>query len=190
MNEQSKAAIRRKNDPRFASRWFVGQGIDIGCGNDPLNKEDWPLVTEVHGYDQILGHKDAFCLPEVPNNSYDFAVSSHCLEHTKYPNYALHHWARVVKPGGFLVVTVPDEYMYEHGVWPSQFNSDHKSSFTMTSFPIIPTSINVPRLLLASRLNIEHISLLTNGFVPELIKLGMDQTNMGAECAIEFVLRK
>jgi hypothetical protein len=42
---------------------------------------------------------------------------------------ALARWWELVRPGGFLVFTVPDEAMYEQGVWPSTFNTDHKWSF-------------------------------------------------------------
>jgi hypothetical protein len=34
-----------------------------------------------------------------------------------------------VKPGGYLIVVVPDEDLYEQGVFPSIFNKDHKATF-------------------------------------------------------------
>lgn len=36
----------------------------------------------------------------------------------------------MVKPGGHLIVTVPDWHLYEHQQWPSRFNYDHKWIFT------------------------------------------------------------
>ena len=32
MHECSKAVARRLHDARFATRWFVGDGIDVGAG--------------------------------------------------------------------------------------------------------------------------------------------------------------
>ena len=34
--------------------------------------------------------------------------------------------------GGYLFFIVPDEDLYEQGVFPSRFNSDHKATFTIS----------------------------------------------------------
>ncbi len=44
---------------------------------------------------------------------------------------ALAQWWSLVKPNGHLIVVVPDEDLYEQGIWPSVFNSDHKASFRL-----------------------------------------------------------
>ena len=38
MFEQSKAAKRRFDDGNFHNRYFIGKGIDIGCGDDNLGR--------------------------------------------------------------------------------------------------------------------------------------------------------
>ncbi|MBV5346213.1 MAG: methyltransferase domain-containing protein, partial [Rhodoferax sp.] len=74
----------------------------------------------------------------------DFVHSSHCLEHMRDVREALKNWIRIVKPGGFLILTVPDEDLYEQGQWPSRFNTDHKWSFTIhKERSTMPSSINV-----------------------------------------------
>ena len=188
MNEMSKANTRRQQDSRYWQRWFVGRGIDIGCGPDKMNASLWPNVTEIVGYDKVLGNQDAQFLPEIENESFDFAVSSHCLEHMVNVKSSLTNWIRVIKPGGFLVVTVPEELMYESGRWPSRFNEDHKASFSLRSIPIIPSSINVMNLLWKMNVDVELVSLLTKDWNPD--RIGQDQTLGPAECAIEFVVRK
>lgn len=191
MDEQSKASRRRALDPRFKNRWFRGNGLDIGCGHDCLKpSEDFPLIESVDPYDQVLGNKDAQSLPEVASESYDFVHSSHCLEHLPNPKAALMQWLRVVRRGGFLIVTIPDEYLYERGIWPSQFNGDHKHSFSLRSIPVIPTSIPLIQLLwrLSPEADVELVQLLTDGW--SLDRINEDQTLTGAECAIEFVLRR
>jgi hypothetical protein len=40
-------------------------------------------------------------------------------------------WWALVKPGGYLVIVVPDEDLYEQGMWPSRFNTDHKATFNL-----------------------------------------------------------
>ena len=46
MHEASKSIFHRIKDARYATRYFIGDGIDIGCGPDPLNQyyEFFPLI--------------------------------------------------------------------------------------------------------------------------------------------------
>lgn len=188
MDEKTKATVRRKQDWRFSNRWLVGRGIDVGCGPDPLTPEDFPKITEVVPYDRELGHQDGQFLPEIKDAEFDFVHSSHCLEHLVNTRSALTNWLRVLKPGGFIVCTIPEEFLYEFGRWPSQYNPDHKISFTMRSLPVIPSSLNIASLLWKLPVDLEHLTLLTEGW--DKAKAGQDQTLGPAECAIEFVIRK
>lgn len=188
MNEASKANKRRFTDWRYANRWLVGRGIDVGCGPDPLDAIKWPKVTEIFPYDVELGHKDAQFLPEITDGEFDFLHSSHCLEHLRDARASLTNWLRVIKPGGFIICTIPEEFLYESGRWPSRYNPDHKLSFTMRSMPVISSSMNILAALWKLPVDVEHITLLTEHYDPA--KLGQDQTLTDAECAIEFVIRK
>ncbi|MBL8700845.1 MAG: class I SAM-dependent methyltransferase [Alphaproteobacteria bacterium] len=194
MWEQSKAARRRFFDGAFHQRYFVGNGIDIGGGPDPLSQYVgvFPLMRAVRVWDMADG--DAQDMAGVADESVDFVHSSHCLEHLRDVEVALGNWLRILKPGGHLIVTVPDEELYELGRWPSRFNGDHRWSFT-THRPtrLLPASINV--LDLALRFSEiacpERIVQLRDFFRPALAAKGFDQTRTPvAECAIEFVLRK
>jgi len=100
---------RRMFDARFATRYFVGNGLDIGGGADSLGLfvELFPLIKNVVNYDK--GQGNAQFLDNVADGSFDFVFSSHCLEHMRDPAEALSNWIRVVKPGGHLVIAVPDE---------------------------------------------------------------------------------
>ena len=175
-------------DNRFRDRWFVGDGIDIGCGDDPLDTSVWVNARSVRPYDRDRGDRDGQFLEEVADGSFNFVHSSHCLEHLENPRAALHNWLRVLKPGGFIVCTIPEELYYEFAKWPSRWNPDHKNSFTMRSMPLIPTSQNVLQLLWRLPADVEHVTLLSEHWDPK--KAGEDQTLGNAECAIEFVVRK
>ena len=131
MQETSKAVIRRLSDSRFVSRYFVGHGIDIGCGDDSLLKyrQQFPLITDVKSWD--LPDGDAQYMQTVQDNTFDFVHSSHCLEHVYDPYEAFRNWIRICKPGGHIVTTIPDEDLYEQGQWPSTYNGDHKTSWTI-----------------------------------------------------------
>jgi SAM-dependent methyltransferase len=106
--------------------WSVlqGEGIDIGCGPDPV-------IPNVQRFDLEQG--DANHPSQYLNNKkFDFVFSSHCLEHMHDPAITLQDWYSMVKPGGFLFFIVPDEDLYEQGVFPSRFNTDHKATFTIS----------------------------------------------------------
>lgn len=193
MWEQSKAAKRRYGDGLFHSRYFVGRGVDIGGKPDPLAlyKGIFPLMGEVRTWD--LEDGDAQYMADVADGSLDFVHSSHCLEHMADARVALGNWVRIVRPGGFLIITVPDEDLYEHGQWPSRFNSDHKWSFTICKRrSAMPKSINVVDLAIefADRLELERLQLVGD-FHRTWLASDFDQTlTPVAECAIEIVWRK
>ena len=191
-NETSKQMLRRSTDHRFMTRWIVGDGIDIGCGPDPLTRLGFyfPLMRSVREWD--LPDGDACFMAGVAGNQFDFVHSSHCLEHLTDPATALQNWIRICKPGGHLIITVPEEDLYEQGVWPSTFNADHKWTFTILKPDSwSPRSINLHTLLEGFKQDVEIIRLekLDAGFDYALPR--QDQTLNGiAECAIEMVLRK
>lgn len=183
---------RRLLDARFSLRWLRGRGLDIGGGHDSIGvyQSLFPLITSVTVFDLPQG--DAQDLACVPDNEFDFVYSAHCLEHVRDPFIALPNWLRVVKPGGHLVLTVPDEDMYEQGVWPSTFNHDHKSTFTPFKHRSwSPVSVNVLTLLqtLPGTFSIEKIERLTHSHMP--LAERFDQTRTAfAESGIEIIIRK
>ena len=192
MNEQSKAAKRRFNDGNFHFKYFNGIGIDIGAGQDSLdiNKVFFPAIRRVRGWDMPDG--DAQYMESVSDNTYDFVHSSHCLEHMVDYNIALKNWIRIVKPGGYVIVTIPEETMYEHNKWPSNFNSDHKWSFTLNPVSDMPKSVNVLHMLLSlNYMAVPEKIELINQFYHVNAQEDFDQTLLpNTECCIEFILRK
>lgn len=48
-------------------------------------------------------------LSEIATGHYDFLLSSNCLEHVANPIKALEEWKRVIKPGGGLVLVLPNQ---------------------------------------------------------------------------------
>lgn len=192
MDETTKSRNRRKSDDRFVTRYFVGTGIDIGCGPDSLgkHKDIYTNIIDVKPWD--LPDGDAQYMKGVEDNYYDFVHSSHCLEHMRNPIEAFENWLRICKPNGHLVVTIPDEDLYEQGVWPSTFNGDHKTTWTIAkSESWSPVSISVVALLCKY---IEQIEIIKIEKIDHNFDYGIartDQTYHGnSESAIEFVIRK
>lgn len=52
---------------------------------------------------------DATNLAGISSASYDFVLSSNCLEHVANPLKALFEWCRVLKPGGVMVLVLPNK---------------------------------------------------------------------------------
>lgn len=178
--------------PNFVRRYFCGTGLDIGGKPDPLSlyAELFPLMKSVKTWD--LEDGDAQYLHGVQDNSLDFVHSSHCLEHLHDPREGFVNWFRVIRPGGFLVITVPDEDLYEQGVFPSTHNLDHKWTFTIYKKQSWSArSINVLDLVqtLGEQADVERIELLNSSYRHNLPRYDQTLTPIG-ECAIELVIRK
>jgi SAM-dependent methyltransferase len=192
MKECSKSIQRRLADSNFLRCYFVGVGIDIGGKPDPLAlyQEFFPLMHAIKTWDWEDG--DAQFLAGVDDETLDFVHSSHCLEHLVDPETGLHNWFRVLKPGGYLIITVPDEDFYEQGIFPSTFNRDHKWTFTILKLNSWSgRSINLVDLVrklgpAAELIKIEQLMATYRFNLPRF-----DQTlSPVGECGIELVIRK
>lgn len=193
MKELSKSIARRLSDSNFIRRYFVGRGIDIGGAPDPLAlySEFFPLMESVKIWD--LDDGDAQFMNGVADGHFDFVASSHCLEHLNDPAEGLRNWLRIVKEGGYLVILVPDEDLYEQGKFPSTFNRDHKWTFTVhkAGGSWSDRSLNLFDLLrdLGPAARVEKIELLTASYRFNLPRYDQTVTPVG-EAAIEIVIRK
>lgn len=171
MQEASK--VKERYGPML-----LGHGIDIGCGDDPI-------TPGCVAWDRAQG--DAQTMGGQRPETYDWVFSSHCLEHMARPLEALLTWWRLLKPGGLMVVIVPDEDAYEQCIWPSIYNTDHKSTFTPSKWKSwSPASLNLTDLI---------------AYLPDHKLLGIyvldtrteprgDVTMQGGQAQIELVLKK
>ncbi len=109
MKESSKT--REVRSEQFFSNYLNGKVIDIGGGSDAVTKNaevfDWEQGDAQH----ILKYRD--------KESYDCVYSSHCLEHMNDVPLALSQWWELVKPGGYMIIVVPHEDLFEQKIWPS-----------------------------------------------------------------------
>lgn len=83
-----------------------------------------PAVYGVAGGSQIRARMvcEATDLRPVPDSTYDYVLASHVLEHIANPIHALVEWRRVLRPGGTLVVVVPDGALtFDHRRTPTPF---------------------------------------------------------------------
>jgi SAM-dependent methyltransferase len=100
-----------------------GSILDIGAGSDPIRPN--AVVFD-------LAQGNAEKINSYLQTKFSCVFSSHCLEHMKDPRMALLEWWKLVEDGGALIFIVPDEDLYEQGIFPSLFNGDHKATFTIS----------------------------------------------------------
>jgi 2-polyprenyl-3-methyl-5-hydroxy-6-metoxy-1,4-benzoquinol methylase len=117
----SEAAIYQMVAAALARRAVSGGVlIDVGCGGGSL----WNYVGGA--FDRYIGvdavRYDSFppeatlypadlnaCMPMVPDNLGDVVVAVETIEHLENPRALMRELARVVKPGGWVIVTTPNQ---------------------------------------------------------------------------------
>lgn len=72
--------------------------------NTPCKKQEMAMCGETLAVDIVASGDN---IP-VADNSQDFVVSSHVIEHFFDPIAALKEWTRITKPGGYIFMIVPD----------------------------------------------------------------------------------
>jgi SAM-dependent methyltransferase len=129
---ESRKTYRSKIASGFFDRYLSGKAIlEIGYkgGLDGIV----PIVPQAIGIDVDYSGYDGVNLP-FPDQSQDAVYSSHCLEHITDYKRVLREWYRVLKLGGYLVIVVPHQYLFERRLkLPSLSNSDHKRFYTPAS---------------------------------------------------------
>ena len=113
----------RIRSKEFFTKYLGGRVIDIGAGKDLVIPTAERFDIEDGDANYITQYRKT--------ESYDAVHSSHCLEHMFNPVNALNEWWSLVKPGGYLILVVPEEDLYEQGIWPSMFHGDHKNTFRL-----------------------------------------------------------
>lgn len=107
--------------------YCLGNGLDIGSGGDPvvpnaiqveLPKKEYAKyrMGDVNGA-PIQWHGDCFDLP-FKDNVLDFVYSSHLIEDFPREKWVplLGEWVRCLKPGGKLVILVPEYTRWRYAV--------------------------------------------------------------------------
>jgi SAM-dependent methyltransferase len=116
----------RRTRTRLAARFLRGQGLEIGALHLPLvlprgatarYVDRMPVDALRREYPELRARPlvdvdvidDGERLPTVADESVDFVVANHFIEHTEDPVATLGAHARVLRPGGVLFMAVPDK---------------------------------------------------------------------------------
>lgn len=168
------------------SEVFRGKGADVGAGNDCI-----PL-PDCRGFDKADGNVERLS-DYIQPESLDYIHASQCLEHMSDPAQAVHDWLRCIRPTGFLISTQPDFVLYEGLKWPSQYNPDHRSSWSMwLKGSPAPIHCKLPEWLDQFKCRILTCRLVDSNYDYSVMTT-KDQTfnpQDAVECWLEFCIQK
>jgi SAM-dependent methyltransferase len=117
---------RRSETSRYRAllkKFCAGYGIDIGFGGDPITlraiRLDLPSPYTSVGRSSVQLGGDCRNLSWFRDNTLDYVYSSHILE--DFPETQtmsiLREWTRVLRPGGRLILLLPDQQRYLAHCW-------------------------------------------------------------------------
>ena len=102
-------------------RYIKGNGLDLGSG---LGKVKQSALGIDFGENGINWVGNVTQLHWFHDNVLDYVFSSHCLEHMHNEVEVVKEWKRVVKPGGYVVIYLPDDNYFDNG--PQLKQGEHK----------------------------------------------------------------
>jgi SAM-dependent methyltransferase len=100
-----------------AAEFAGGHLVDIGCGGKPYQALFAPFIKGYLGldiYSKTSNTPDVFALAQalpLQNASADTVFLAQVLEHVSEPWTCLREVSRILKPGGHLILTVPQTWM-------------------------------------------------------------------------------
>jgi len=124
--ETSLHSLELRDWRKHFSDQLSGKGLEIGPLHRPMVRHDGMQITYIDrlSVEELRKHYpelsdlplvepdiigDAETMEGVADNSYDFLISAHVIEHTRDPVGAIEQWCRIVRPGGLIYLVVPDK---------------------------------------------------------------------------------
>lgn len=131
-----RKADKIRTESGFYTKYMQGKGLDIGYrGLNNYDPNPLPVLPNAVGVDLDYPGYNGITLP-FANNSQDFVFASHVLEHIKDYKNAIKEWHRVVKVGGYLIIIIPNKFLYDRKKTfppPAWACPDHKRIYSPAS---------------------------------------------------------
>jgi len=129
---ESRKSYAAKIESGFFAQYMSGPNV-MEIGYRGYEEGNLPIVPQAIGVDVGYPGYEGATFP-FADASFDAIYSSHCFEHIGDWLGVLRDWYRLLKVGGFLVIVVPHQLLFERKrSLPSPINPDHKRFYTARS---------------------------------------------------------
>ncbi len=115
-------------------RWLRGNGLEIGAGKNPTPLYGNAITSlddiddtgvfygDYSGISHSIDHPD-YCRGK--EDSFDFVIASHVLEHTDSFLLAIQNMTNITKDMGILYIVMPDINFLHDKYWMANYNFEH-----------------------------------------------------------------
>ena len=129
---ESRKSYAAKIESGFFAKYLSGPNV-MEIGYRGYEEGTQPIVPQSIGVDVGYPGYEGASFP-FADGSFNAIYSSHCFEHIGDWLGVLRDWYRLLKVGGFLVIVVPHQLLFERKrSLPSPINPDHKRFYTPVS---------------------------------------------------------
>ena len=170
-----------------------GKALDFGAGTGNLTR----LLLKLGRFDQIAG-ADILARPEqlppdiawhcldlnegesVPPSSFDTVISAEVIEHLENPREVAREWCRILKPGGTLVMSTPNNESIRALV--SLLVRGHYVAFDDSSYPAHITALlrkDLVRILTEAGFSQVRFEFTNTGGIPKMPLVSWQQISFG-----------
>lgn len=170
---ESGAAIHAAAVDALRQRSATGSVVDVGCGTGRLRALLGDLATSYAGVDAVRFDgfpADAALLVAdlnrepipVADRSVDIAVSLETIEHLENPRAFCRELVRIVKPGGWVLVSTPNQRSL--GSIGALLFKEHFSAFRDSCYPAHQTALlDTDLRRIAAESDLRDVSIIFTG---------------------------
>lgn len=177
-----------------------GRALDFGAGTGRLARllAERPRFAQVDAAD-IVAYEGASAgrvnwiladlnerLP-VPDGTYDLIVAAEVIEHLENPRFLAREWFRLLRPGGALVVSTPNNESWRSLV--SLLFRGHYAAFTGRSYPAHISALlraDIERVLVEAGFREVEFAFTEHGALPKLTSLTWQSASLGALRGVRY----
>lgn len=189
----SNQAIYRKVSHLIASHQMRGELLEYGAGSGQLLSALAPqeIFSTMTGIDILprpasLGKEinwiqcDLSLGVPLPDRSFQTILSTEVIEHLENPRAVVREWARLLKPGGWLIVTTPNQESFRS--FCALIFGGHYAGFLGASYPAHITALlrlDLERILKEAGFASPDFSYTDEGGLPKLPWLHWQKLSLG-----------
>jgi SAM-dependent methyltransferase len=144
--------LKKKKISRAANILEVGSGFGYltyalhkaGYNAAGLDISEEAINKAIQYFGDYYIHGDIFQYAETHSESVDFIILTEVIEHVEYPMKFMYSLAKLLKKGGYIVLTTPNKSYYpEDAVWSSENPPIHCWCFSENSMTYISQKLDL-----------------------------------------------